>query len=75
MSYEQESNVLLKEAELASTISLKNQDKITLWKLKSEPENNCQNILYVIQTSGTTGEPKIVKVEEYCIWSNINSLR
>lgn len=33
------------------------------------------NIMYIIQTSGSTGEKKIVRVEHHCIESNITCLR
>lgn len=37
--------------------------------------NNFNGISYVICTSGTTGENKIVKVQNYCIYSNVKSIQ
>ncbi|KAF5277649.1 hypothetical protein FQA39_LY06142 [Lamprigera yunnana] len=50
---------------------------LIIWKISTLMKNfhNFKDIMYVIATSGTTGEPKIVKVPEKCIMSNINHLR
>ena len=38
-------------------------------------ENSEDNPAYVVTTSGTTGQPKIVEVPDHCIISNIKDLR
>lgn len=51
---------------------------LSLWKVNIEEIGDAKlykNVSYVIQTSGTTGENKIVQVLHKCIMSNIESLR
>lgn len=48
---------------------------IKLLKLSTEYINHENNISYVISTSGTTGEPKLVKVTNECIMHNIECFR
>ncbi|PSN35737.1 Acyl-CoA synthetase family member 4 [Blattella germanica] len=65
---------------LCTEINVHNQ-LITLWKIKSvkkslKDSNKCElSMAYAIQTSGTTGEPKIVQVPHQCIVPNIQHLQ
>lgn len=50
-----------------------NADILYLYKT-GIPSGKFPDICYIIQTSGSTGEPKLVRVTNYCINSNIKSL-
>lgn len=56
-------------------IILKGENLLYLTKTGYHTIESYSNIFYVIQTSGTTGENKLVQVTHQCIESNIVSLR
>lgn len=51
--------------------------KLFLFKLQKPlfSQTVPENIFCIMKTSGTTGATKIVKIENYCIESNVNCLR
>ncbi|KAJ8962455.1 hypothetical protein NQ317_013440, partial [Molorchus minor] len=56
---------------------LRERDSLTLWQrsLPLSANFNYSNIFCVVQTSGTTGENKIIRVPHTCIQPNASALR
>lgn len=55
------------------TIALHNE--VLKLRRSEHPNIICKNICYIMQTSGSTGVPKTVRVEANCINSNIQSIQ
>lgn len=64
---------------LVSVIDLSEYGILELWGAECvgriEKPIEFSNVCYVICTSGTTGKKKYVRVQDFCIWSNIRCFK
>lgn len=74
ISYDNDENIknLLNDAFLIGNIQIYDSE-MSIWKIH-DTVTLYENIVYVVETSGTTGSAKLICVEENCIASNIFAL-